>query len=861
MTNELGTLLRQLRARAGLTQEQLAELSEVSVRTIRRLESGRLSNPQLTTVNLLAEALGAEAEERRQLTGILVPGQPRPVTGPEAPPVSTPAPPTPTPAPAPLTPESVVPTVPRPLELSSSASTLDAAAWLAREVGRRLQREVEQHRLQDPYLLPVRWQPVPTELMDLPENIQRLQPEATASCLNLSGDVRNVVETYRSIPSGRLVILGRAGSGKTILAIRFALGLLSAQASPAPVPVIFSIGSWDPATTTLRDHLTDRLLRDHPHLARQVSSGSTLAAELVGDRLILPVLDGFDELAQGLRGPALQELNTTALPLVLTSRLDEYAQTVRAAHAPLASAAGIELTDLTVEDLTAYLPRTDPPAARSSDTSVWQDTLAQLDAGGTEASARLAQVLRTPLMIILARTMYSGTPGRNPAELLDTARFPTAHDIEEHLLAGFVPALYRRRAPERDSKGRTQRTWDPDRAQRWLGYLAHSLTQDAHDQQDLAWWKLGIPLRASTRALHVAAVSALCMATATWTVELLALPSGVLGSTAPRIVLLDGALVGLLTGTAFGIAHCVLNMFSPTTLAPSRVRLRLPAAGRRVKGRSARTFTARSGAMMLGGSVLGAGHAWVIALLRSLSYGIPLSDAELIKDALVNMLVFGLLFGLSSALVFGILAVLEAPLDIAAAATPTRLLSVNRTTATQQLLVLAPLITLTIALTGYVVTNLPQEPIGPSPWPLQSALLVGTIGGLGGSASYTLAFTAWGRWVSLSRVWLPLTGKLPWHTVAFLQDAHHLGVLRQAGAVYQFRHIRLQRYLADTYRHRHVSHRPDGADRARSDRTARGGPSVRGQAAPSGAGTAPRLAPRIGEGRGPGGGEGASTGS
>ncbi|MET8732479.1 helix-turn-helix domain-containing protein [Streptomyces parvus] len=821
MTNELGTLLRQLRTRAGLTQEQLAELSKVSVRTIRRLESGRLSSPQLTTVNLLAEALGVNAEEQRQLTGILVPGQTRPATGAEEPatepPIRRPAPPTP---------EADVPTVPRPPELSSSASTLDAAAWLAREVGRRLQREVEQHRLQDPYLLPVRWQPALPELMDLPENIQRLQPEATASCLNLSGDVRNVVDTYRSIPSGRLVILGRAGSGKTILAIRFVLGLLSAQASPAPVPVIFSIGSWDPTTTTLHDHLTDRLLRDHPHLARQVSSGSTLAAELVGDRLILPVLDGFDELAQGLRGPALQELNTTDLPLVLTSRPDEYAQTVRAAHTPLASAAGIELTDLTVEDLTAYLPRTDPPAARSSDSSVWQDVLAQLDTGGTEASTRLAQVLRTPLMIILARTMYSEKPGRNPAELLDTARFPTTNDIEEHLLAGFVPALYRRRAPERDSTGRTQRTWDPDRAQRWLGYLAHSLTQDAHDQQDLAWWKLGIPPRASTRALHVAAVSALCMAMATWTVELLAL-SVVLGSTAPRIVLLDGALVGLLTGTAFGIAYCVLNMFSPTTLAPSRVRLRLPAAGRRVKGRSARTFTARFGAMMLGGSVLGAGHAWVIALLRSLSYGIPLSDAELIKDAFVNMLVFGLLFGLSSALVFGILAVLEAPLDIAAAATPTRLLSVNRTTATQQLLVLAPMITLTIALTGYVVTNLPQEPLGPLPWPLQSAFLIGTIGGLGGSASYTLAFTAWGRWVSLSRVWLPLTGKLPWHTVAFLEDAHHRGVLRQAGAVYQFRHIRLQQHLARSYHHQHVDRTPDGARRTREDRPAAGGPARR----------------------------------
>jgi hypothetical protein len=39
-------------------------------------------------------------------------------------------------------------------------------------------------------------------------------------------------------------------------------------------------------------------------------------------------------------------------------------------------------------------------------------------------------------------------------------------------------------------------------------------------------------------------------------------------------------------------------------------------------------------------------------------------------------------------------------------------------------------------------------------------------------------------------------GFLPWRLVSFLQDAHRRGVLRQAGAVYQFRHIELQHRLA-----------------------------------------------------------------
>ena len=34
----------------------------------------------------------------------------------------------------------------------------------------------------------------------------------------------------------------------------------------------------------------------------------------------------------------------------------------------------------------------------------------------------------------------------------------------------------------------------------------------------------------------------------------------------------------------------------------------------------------------------------------------------------------------------------------------------------------------------------------------------------------------------------------------FLADAYRRGVLRQSGAVYQFRHVRLQQHLAKAYR-------------------------------------------------------------
>lgn len=50
------------------------------------------------------------------------------------------------------------------------------------------------------------------------------------------------------------------------------------------------------------------------------------------------------------------------------------------------------------------------------------------------------------------------------------------------------------------------------------------------------------------------------------------------------------------------------------------------------------------------------------------------------------------------------------------------------------------------------------------------------------------------------RVWLPANGRLPWALPRFLEDAYERGVLRRAGAVYQFRHARLQDHLKQVFR-------------------------------------------------------------
>ena len=62
-------LLRQLRAGAGLTQEELAEAARVSLRSVSDLERGRVGIPQKETVRLLADALGLIGPARDQFEG------------------------------------------------------------------------------------------------------------------------------------------------------------------------------------------------------------------------------------------------------------------------------------------------------------------------------------------------------------------------------------------------------------------------------------------------------------------------------------------------------------------------------------------------------------------------------------------------------------------------------------------------------------------------------------------------------------------------------------------------------------------------------------------------------------------------
>ncbi|MFD7155303.1 hypothetical protein ACFV9C_11925 [Kribbella sp. NPDC059898] len=313
-------------------------------------------------------------------------------------------------------------------------------------------------------LIDVKWTRADSpDLIDHWTNVNR--SDNTLPPLAAHGSLNNLAETYRRIPSGRMVVLGGPGAGKSIAVFRCALGLLEGRESGEPIPYVASINSWKP-DVTLADWLVARLEDEHSELAAIDPSGRSLAAGLVSGGFVVPILDGFDELPPGYQAAALRHLTDEARrPLVLTSRADQYAAAVAATRV-LAAAAVVELADLSIGLLAPHLRS----AVAGERSGVWEPVIQVLHREPLNATGRhVSELLATPLMVYLACERYSdNTAAADPTELLDAVRFPDRAALERHLIAEFLPAVYRRRSGERYSCSAAD-------AHRWLAGITREM--------------------------------------------------------------------------------------------------------------------------------------------------------------------------------------------------------------------------------------------------------------------------------------------------------------------------------------------------------------------------------------------------
>lgn len=615
-------------------------------------------------------------------------------------------------------------------------------------------------RLQDPAPLPVRWVNADSLLIDHWANIHG--DRSGLAPLDLSGWLDDIVDVFKRVPSQRLVVLGKPGAGKTVLGLQFTLDVLARRQPGQPVPTIFSLASWNPFEQNLPDWMAEQLAATY--LGGVTSSRITLARQLVDAHRLLPVLDGFDEIAERLRPEAIRALNTTfgrGDQFLLTSRADEYAAAVDAADV-VTAAAVVELQPLHLGDLDDYLPRTTRKTmADSKVTTKWNPVLTCLRTHPDRPTVQaLMKVLATPLMTSLARAAYSDTDA-DPTELLDD-RFTDPAVIEDYLLDAFIPAVFPEHPTERSVR---HHRWKASQVQRWLAFLAVHL--NALDTKDLAWWRLEQTAPRRTLGLMSGIMVSL-----------------VLGAV---VGLVDGVMVGLQYGIVFGLGAVFGAVFGAGRGAVFLFGLMLG-------------LVAGFGAGLVLGAVvgivfgllfgLGAGLASVPAMGRPSTVGFQLRGnvgpyLHALKTGLVFGLVFGsvavLMVGVEVGLVVGLVVGLDIPADIAYAVSPSSVLRTDRASALVRGLVAALVAGLPEGLGAGIKAGLE---VG-----LAAGLIVGLIVGL-----VVMSSSAWARFI-LVRTWLAFRRRLPWRLMTFLVEAHRRGVLRQAGGVYQFRHHRLQQRL------------------------------------------------------------------
>lgn len=594
-------------------------------------------------------------------------------------------------------------------------------------------------------LMPVCWSVTEQYPTDQPSNVWGEGDGAGPS--PAAGTIDRIADLFESVPSRRLVVLGKGGAGKTVLVRELALRLLELEAD-STVPVIFRLSSWDFEKVRLRDWMVDQLIYDYPALKLKIQGGRgprTTVAELLRESHILPILDGLDELALQHRAAALRAINDALNPddsLVLTSRPAEYVDAVGAGRG-LAHAAVVELNDLTVEDLVKYLPKTARRLDLQTNETKWHPVLAHIRTVSDDAATTaLVDVLATPLMASLAREIYSETSA-NPNELLESGRFPDAAAIFDHLLDAFVAVKYGHSSRAGDN--RRHKVWVEHDANQWLGFLAvylHHLWT-----HHFAWWNLD---RATPRAAFILAAGL----------------AGIVGIGLVAISLSTGLFtvgeefVGLAClAIGGGLSYSFMAEPPPREIA-TPIRMSRQVIRSRVT---------------------------ILVLL------VPLvSAAAIFADSTLDLrrvLLAGPWLMLALVCAFIVDARIIHPVDPRLATSPASLFRTDGKVATVRGMGLGILYTLVISIVQFM---------GDDDVDWRTVLTTGATFIPAVIVTFLLA-SSFGVWV-VSCIWLAATGKLPgpWRSMAFINDACERGVLRRSGGLYEFRHSLLRDRLAYT---------------------------------------------------------------
>ncbi|GAA1278881.1 NACHT domain-containing protein [Sphaerisporangium rubeum] len=658
----------------------------------------------------------------------------------------------------------------------------EAKKALLRAVKRQWEEEARIRALEDPEPITVLWKLVADQdLVDLRGTIRKVSHDFA-----VTGDT-HLASRFGDLHRRRLVIIGDHGTGKTTLAIQLLLQLLEAgDALERPVPVLIPVNAWDTVKfPDLHAWLTARLLRHYPVLASP-GFGRGTVTEVIERGHVMPVLDGLDEMPREFRAAVVSALNkwlSGTGQYVLTSRRDEFAAAVQA-QGLLTAAAVIAPSPIAPAAAARYLRTCLPPEPRHDWELVWT-------ALNNRTHPGLSELCATAFGLWLIRTVYV-KPLNPPCPWpLIAPHSGSGPELRAHLLDHIVTAVIQDRAPDRNPDGHfflPRRSWDPADARRYLGHLARAMHE--HKTYDLAWWELARttgPYADRHRVNRPAATLGLVLGLTLGLVHGFAAPLEI-GLVSGRqdwltIQLSSWIVIDLLTGIMFALVFG-LKFDTWSREAPGAPGLRLR-DGVRVFSRTGTAARRWFTFGLAGGAVTGLVGVLAVTVGSGRQAGVVIGTA--LGTGLVLGLVSGVLLGAVAGMARGIIEWLESPMSTKIVSSPRAALRADATLNASRWLALGLLAGLVTWLLGALIAMHPALRLALA---VHGALLYGMPAAL-----------IWGQhhaWIAylLSVHRLARQGKAPRRLMAFLEDAHRLGLLRTAGPVYQFRHADIQDHLA-----------------------------------------------------------------
>ncbi|MBC6448671.1 NACHT domain-containing protein [Actinokineospora xionganensis] len=703
---------------------------------------------------------------------------------------------------------------PSPLDLlSDMLATAVQTQWLGAARERRLVGHVN---------LPIRWRrsdhPVAgriEEASTVHDDGSSFPPlpgitQVTPAALDL-GDRADLLTLYGGLASGRLIITGGPGDGKTSAAILLLLDALNHRAclderqrTGVPVPVLFGLQDWNPDTMTVADWITAKLTELQVLRGRHSRRD---AHRLLTRGRIAVILDGLDDLPEAARPRALQALSDQAtFRLVLLSRTNE----LRAATgrpAILTRAAAIELRPLTQSDVSDYLRRwlpdpTPPP---------WEDFVAAIDENPDSAAAR---ALTSPLNLTLIPDIYLCAKPADLAELLDPDRFPTSDAISRHFLDLAITAAY---APR---PGQPLPARSPESARRTLRVIARQSCND----REISWWQFPRWIPATARIILGGLFSSIAGFLAF--VLMCVVATGLAAD--PLVWVHTSVIHTLILCAPIGIANALaynLRTGHPETLATTPMRIATHhilglSTGIAVAVVEAAAFGQSAGVTSL--STSGISFVLTYWLATGQPGGAAMPRALNIRTwrqlrsprNIVAALAAGLLFGIANT-------AFSTPLFLLLHHGSAHILRFVLFTFAATTLIVGVAIWVTGVFADHADDTSPVNPIQAWRKDLTFWLAIGLVAGIatglnpGNNFHLTTgqqfnfeASIALGviMGLVLSRTWLAaaaqafltLRYRTPSRLVHFLEDAHQRHILRTVGSRYQFRHATLRDNLADS---------------------------------------------------------------